>query len=235
MSRFFSIAAACVLLGGAAQADTHLYVQLQGGPSFAHDSDVSDRRGPVNGQIRYEHGELNVFEDMGFNGSGAVGVHFARGEKHSFRVEVLGGYNRSEIKKVRTDDGNTVARGGHLSVGSVLANGYYEHDFGNLAWFKAFVGGGVGAGFVDFGGPRGSSTVFIDDDSTEFAWNATAGVVLPLGDHVDLTGAYRFLSTTDPELETTVVDPATGAVMRRGKVDAEVGIHDLQLGIRFTF
>jgi opacity protein-like surface antigen len=226
-------AAICLLLAHSAHAEANLYLQLDAGPTFAQDADVSDHRGPNNGQIRYEHSELNVFRDMGWNGGGAIGVHWNRSSKHSFRFDLSGGYHRADINKLVVD-GVTLARGGHTSVASGMLNGYYEHDFGNLAWFKAFVGGGAGVGFVDFEGPRSSSLVFIDDEATEFAWNATAGVVLPLSDHVELTGAYRYFSTVDPTLEARQRDPNTGAT-QTGNVDVELGMHDVVLGVRFTF
>jgi opacity protein-like surface antigen len=234
MSRFIPIVAtAALLFASAADADPRLYLQLQGGLSLGHDADVSDRRGPVNGQIRFQHASVNNLDDLGFTGGGGIGLHFDKDAKHSFRVELAGNYNRLEIKKLVVDS-NTAARGGHVSVGTGFLNGYYEHDFGDLAWFKAFIGGGLGVGFVEFGEPSRGSLVSIDDDSTELAYNATAGIVLPLGDHFDLTAAYRFLGTTEAELEASRRDPMTGFVSR-GKVDADVGMHDILFGLRVTF
>ena len=234
MSRFIPIVAtAALLFASAADADPRLYLQLQGGMSLGHDADVSDRRGPVNGQIRFEHAFLNDIDDMGFSGGGALGLHFDKDSKHSFRVELAGNYNRLEINKLVVG-GNTAARGGHLALTTGFVNGYYEHDFGNLAWFRGFIGGGLGVGFVEIGEPKKSSTVSIDDDSAEFAYNATAGMILPLGDHVDLTAAYRFLGTSEGEYEATRRDPATGA-LSNGNVDVDVNAHDILLGVRVTF
>lgn len=234
MSRFIPIVAtAALLFASAADADPRLYLALQGGLSLGHDADVSDRRGPVNGQIRFEHASVNDLDDLGLSGGGGIGLHFDDDSRHSFRIELAGNYNRLEINKL-TVTGNTAARGGHLSVATGFLNGYYEHDFGNLAWFKAFIGGGLGVGFVEFGEPHRSSLVSIDDESTEFAYNATAGLVLPLGDHFDLTAAYRFLGTTEAELDATRRDPNTG-VVSSGRVDADVGMHDILFGLRVTF
>jgi opacity protein-like surface antigen len=235
MPRFVPIAALLCLAVGSAHAEPpRLYFQLQGGPSFGHDDDVSDRRGPTNGKIRYEHGSFDDPGDLGWNGGGAVGLHFRHGEKHSFRAEVTGGYDRVEIKKLVVE-GQDRSHGGHLGVGSAFASGFYEHDFGNLAIFKAFIGGGLGVGFVDFQNPSSSSQVFIDDGATELAWHITTGVVLPIADHIDLTAAYRYLGTTEAELDASARDVDTGIVSRYGKVDAEVGVHGAQLGIRITF
>ncbi len=234
MSRFFPIVAtAALLFASAAHADPRLYLALQGGLSLGHDADVSDRRGPVNGQIRFEHASFNDLDDLGFTGGGGIGLHIDKDERHSFRVEVAGNHNRLEINKLVVG-GNTAARGGHLAVSTGFINGYYEHDFGNLAWFKAFIGGGLGVGFVELGEPRSSSLVSIDDDSTELAYNATAGVVLPFGDHFGLTAAYRFLGTTEAELDATRRDPTTGAITK-GAVDVDVNTHDILLGLRVTF
>ena len=225
-------AALALLFARGARAEANLYAELGAGPSFAHDAHVSDHRGPNNAEIRYEHGD-DVLRDLGWNANGAIGIHFNRSSKSSFRVDLGGGYHRADIKKL-VSDGVTLSEGGHTGIGSVMLNGYYEYDFGDLAWFKAFIGAGLGVGFVDVAGGRSSSIVLIDDNSTEFAFHGTVGVALPLGDHVDLTAAYRYFGTTSPQLAAQQRDLSTGAV-QNGNVDVDVGISDVLLGVRVTF
>jgi opacity protein-like surface antigen len=232
--RKLPIAAAAVLtllFVRGAHAESRFYFELGGGPSFAHDADVSDHRGPNNAQIRYAHGD--GLRDLGWNAGGALGIHLNRSSKHSFRFDLGGGYHRSEIKKL-VAEGVTLSRSGHTAIGSGMVNAYYEHDFGDLAWFKAFIGGGAGVGFVAVDTGRSSSTVLIDDDAAEFAFQGTVGVALPLGDHVDLTAAYRYFGTTTPRLEAQQRDLATGA-LQNGNVDVDVGISDVMFGVRVTF
>jgi opacity protein-like surface antigen len=224
--------ALALLLARGAHAEATLYFELAGGPSFAHDAHVSDHRGPNNAVIRYQHGD-DVFDDLGWNANGAVGIHINRSSKHSFRFDLSGAGHRADIKKL-VADGITLSRGGHTAIDSAMINGYYEHDFGDLAWFKGFIGAGAGVGFVELERGRSSSTVQIDDDSTEFAFHGTVGVALPLGDHVDLTAAYRYFGTTSPELAARQRDPGTGA-FQNGQVDVDVGISDVLFGVRVTF
>jgi len=219
-------AVACLLLASTAQGELRLYAALRGGPTFAQDADVSDRNGPESATLHYDLG--------GWNTGGAVGVHWNRSRKNSFRFELAGGYDRADVDKLSGDD-TTLARGGDLSLATGLVNAYFEHDFGNLAWFKAFVGGGIGVGWVDMGPGDASSIVSLEGDSVELAWNVTTGVVLPLGDHFDLIGAYRFLATTQATIDSTRRDPTTGTVTAQGDVDASVWLHQLQFGVRFTF
>jgi opacity protein-like surface antigen len=226
-----AVAAMSLLLVSTAHAEANLYLELEAGPSFAQNADVSDRRGPNNGKLRYERSD--EFHDLGWNGGGAIGVHINRSSKNSFRFDVSGGYHRAEIDDLEVND-VIVAEGGHTTVSSGMLNGYYEHDFGNLAWVKVFIGGGAGVGFIHFEAPRSSSLVSIDDDTMEFAFQGTAGVALPLGDHVDLTAAYRYFSTLTPRLEAQSRDPNTGAI-QTGDVDVDLAIHDVVLGVRFTF
>ena len=224
-------AALALLFVRGAHAEANLYFELGGGPSFAHDADVSDHRGPNNAELRYAHGD--GLRDLGWNANGALGLHINRSSKHSFRIDLSGGYHRSEIKKL-VADGITLSRSGHTAITSGMLNAYYEHDFGNLAWFKAFVGAGAGVGIVEVESGRSSSTVLIDDDSAQFAFQGTAGVALPLGDHVDLTAAYRYFGTTTPQLSAQQRDLATGT-LQNGNVDVDVGISDVLFGVRVTF
>lgn len=221
-----------MLFARGAHAEANLYAELDVGPSFAHDANVSDHHGPNNGDIHYEHGG-DLLRDLGWNANGAVGIHFNRSTKHSFRVDLSGGGHRAEIKRLVVE-GVTLSRGGHTEIASAMLNGYYEHDFGDLAWFKAFIGAGAGVGFIDLARGRSSSTVLIDDSSTQFAFQGTVGVALPLGRHVDLTAAYRYFGTTTPRLEAQQRDFNTGTV-QNGSVDVDVGISDVLLGVRVTF
>ncbi len=224
-------ALACLLLASSARAELRLYVDLEGGPSFAQNSHVSDRNGPETATLHYD---LGGDGSPGWQAAGAVGLHWNRSRKNSFRFELAGGYHRSHVDRL-TGDNTTLARGGDLSLATGLFNAYYEYDFGNLAWFRAFIGGGLGVGRVDFGSGDARSTVALDGDSFALAWNATAGVVLPLGDRFALTGAYRFLGTSEATIDSIRRDPNTGAVTARGNVDVDVGLHDLVFGVRFTF
>jgi OmpA-OmpF porin, OOP family len=225
-------AALALLLARGARAEANLYAELGVGPAFAHIGHVSDSHGPNHGELLYENGS-DMLRDLGWSGSGAIGVQFNRRSKHSFRVDVSGGYHRTEIDKLVVD-GFALSHGGHTGISSAMLNGYYEHNFGDLAWFKAFIGAGLGVGFVEIAPGAASSRVQIDDSSAQLAFHGTVGLVLPLGDHVDLTAAYRYFGTTTPQLAAERHDLATGAV-ERGDVDVDVGISDVILGMRFTF
>jgi opacity protein-like surface antigen len=69
----------------------------------------------------------------------------------------------------------------------------------------------------------------VDDTSVEFAWNVMGGISYFLTEDWVLTGGYRYFSTTDAELDATLVGLGSGSLK------AEVGIHELLFGVRYEF
>lgn len=76
----------------------------------------------------------------------------------------------------------------------IMANAIY--DFRNQSPLTPYVGGGVGAGFtkVDYS-PSGVGV--IDDRSTQFAWQVTAGVSWAVAPTAEIYAGYRYRATSD--------------------------------------
>ena len=69
----------------------------------------------------------------------------------------------------------------------------------------------------------------VDDSSVEFAWNIMAGASIPVTEAISLTGGYRYLATTDPEFDATLVGVGSGTV------EGEFAVHEFLFGARMTF
>ena len=107
-----------------------------------------------------------------------------------------------------------------------MVNAYYDLDLGS-PW-KPYLGGGIGAAVVGFydAGVDGFGN-FSDDEDLVFAFQAAAGIGYEFTDNLTLYGGYRFLGTTEPELETH-----DGA---NTDFDSEFYSHNIEVGFRFTF
>ena len=121
--------------------------------------------------------------------------------------------------------GDTVADGqGSLETLFVMANAYYDFDIDG-APVKPYVGAGIGIAQVDVDySPSG--VAIIDDDSTEFAYQAMAGASLPINENTEVFGGYRYRATQDV---------AVSASLFPADLDIENQAHIIEAGIRFTF
>jgi len=94
---------------------------------------------------------------------------------------------------------------GNVSTFALMANAWYEIDFG--MGFTPYVGGGVGWGRStvkgSFSGVGLLSTVArYDFDESGFVWQAGAGVKYPIADGVTLGVEYRYFR--GPEIDNNV-------------------------------
>ena len=84
-------------------------------------------------------------------------------------------------------------------------------------------------GFIEVD-PGNASVFIVNDEATEFAWTIMFGVFYGVTDTIDLSLGYRYLGTTDPELDATLpFVPASGTV------DAEIAAHEILFGFRYNF
>lgn len=83
------------------------------------------------------------------------------------------------------------ATGGDDNFGRLMFNAVAKTDFG---WFvNPYAFGGVGVLFDDrFSVPTGG-TLGTHTGADEFAWQAGAGLDVPLTDHISLDGGYRYV------------------------------------------
>ena len=120
--------------------------------------------------------------------------------------------------------GDLVADGqGQVDTIFVMANVYYDFDFGGR--IKPYVGAGAGVGFVDVDYSP-SATPIIQDDATAFAYQAMAGVTYEVGPATELFAGYRYRATTDVEVNAALF-PAEFDIENSGSI--------VEAGLRFTF
>ncbi|MDY6941714.1 MAG: outer membrane beta-barrel protein [Pseudomonadota bacterium] len=199
--------ATCVAAPGA-WAIEGPYVGAKGSIVWADDSDWAFEG---NGTIESEY-------DTNFGLAAVLGTGTAAG----VRVEGELFYRSSDI-----DGGNIGAveldeLGGDVSQWGVMANAYYDFDLGSPV--KPFVGAGIGAAQINADVDLGSVDV-IDDDSTEFAYQLTAGLMFEVSPNLMITGAYRYQATSDAEFEDEL-----GTT-----VDFDWASHNLDVGLLFVF
>jgi opacity protein-like surface antigen len=147
------------------------YVELDLGASIPLDSEIID------------DADASYNPTIAF--TSAVGYAF----NQNFRVDLEYGYQEADIDRIA---GVNVDGAASLTVHTALANGYY--NFKNSTKITPFIGGGVGAAFLE--GNLGSASA----SDTVLAYQGTAGASYSVNDHLAVTGSYRYLDTEDGAL-----------------------------------
>lgn len=157
------------------------YAGAEGGATWAEDADL-DGTG-LGAKLDYE---------PGWNAGAVVGYAFGTG----LRTEIEGFYNENNIDKLHTDFGKINAEG-EVKNAAAMLNVYYDIYMGDSP-FVPFVGGGVGASYVDLDidTPVGGES----DHSWEFAYQGIVGVGYELTDNMVLDASYRYFATSDADL-----------------------------------
>ena len=113
-----------------------------------------------------------------------------------------------------------------------------------LGPFSPFIGGGVGASYIDIGKTRmkftRTRTIVPGGHNVNFAWMLTAGVGTALTDKLTLEVAYRYTDSGDVETDegiARVVNRAGEvlAPLNVGRTQAHLSSHGLWLSLRYTF
>ncbi len=174
-----------------------LYVSGALGANWATDSDLS---GAASGDVDF---------DLGWVGAVAVGYGFGNG----LRLEGELSYRRNDADDLS----------GEGKVAGFMANMLYDFDVSPK--FVPYIGLGAGLAIVEFDevSPIGGSSV--EDDDTVFAWQAIAGVAIPIRDQLDLTFDYRYFDVPDVDLQTEL----------GGSIDTEYASHSVMIGLRYRF
>ncbi|MAR56238.1 MAG: hypothetical protein CMM93_03560 [Rickettsiales bacterium] len=184
------------------------------------------------------HGEYSYISDADIeaNGAGAgeveFGDNFAAGASIGFRPY----YSQSFLDNTRWELEYTYRAGdldsvnnGALNVGldgsidahAFMANLYYDIATGTQ--FVPYLGGGIGFASFD----ADSSTLAIDESSTEFAYQGMVGVSYTPRSVPDTEWnlGYRYFGTQDPEFSD-----AAG-----NTIEHEYNSHNVEVGARFRF
>ncbi|TDI66618.1 MAG: hypothetical protein E2O90_04800, partial [Alphaproteobacteria bacterium] len=204
--RKFIVGFACVALvamaGTAATAEgpakhKGFYVSGALGANWAKDSDVS---GAASGDIDF---------DVDWVGAVAVGYGYGNG----LRMEGELYHRRSEADDLS----------GKATVNGFMFNVLYDFDVSRR--FIPYIGLGAGLAVVHFDdiSPIGGSSV--DDEDNVFAWQAIAGVAIPLRDRLDLTADYRYFDAGDVDVHTSA----------GSRLNSEYASHSVMIGLRYRF
>ncbi|MEO1252105.1 MAG: acyloxyacyl hydrolase [Pseudomonadota bacterium] len=120
--------------------------------------------------------------------------------------------------------GDLVAAGqGEVETVFVMANAFLEYE--NTSPFTPYVGIGAGVGFVDVNYAP-SATTIIDDNSTEFAYQAMAGIGYEVTPNTTLFAGYRYRATLDANVDASLFD---------ANFDIENRASTVEAGLRVSF
>lgn len=188
-----------------------LYVRVDGGYSFQHKPDISKTVGyaPWGGGTEATNEDL---EDTYFI-EGGIGCNVWS----NFRVDgVLGYRGEADMSEAFGGlDGNVSTFYGFLNV-------YYDI----ITWGRLtpYIGGGIGFARHEINDISLPATVS-EGKSTEFVWNAQAGVAVSVTHNLALDVGYRYVDWGDAE---------SGSNPDTLNVD-DMSSHDIRVGLRWSF
>jgi opacity protein-like surface antigen len=177
-----------------------IYVEARGGAVFLMDSDL-DASGLPDAELSF---------DPGWMAEGAIGYAHESG----FRGEVAAGYRENDVDELKVSGFGSADVDGDIAATTLMVSGYYDAYIDAQKRWAFYIGGGVGAAYLDLSGDAGS------EDDTVFAYQGSAGFSFAASQNVVLSLGYIYLATTDPEFDG---------------VDAEYRSHNAVAGVRFLF
>jgi len=199
---------AAALIVATFPAEAQLYLSGSGG--YLDENSQNGARGGLSANADYEKNYI-------FNA--AVGLRIPL-EPVSLRVEVEGGYGRTDLKSVTvaTPGGGTTratvtGAGNNLYTGTV--NGFLDIPVTSL--LTPYLGGGLGVAQAKFADFRTTDIQFKGGHETDFMWLAEAGVAINFG-ALSIVPAYRYLQ----------LNTGTSAL-------SDSSAHVFKLGLRMQF
>jgi opacity protein-like surface antigen len=216
-----ALVAACSLAGAAAQAQPeNIYARIDTGGSFSTNA------------------SKDVAVDIG--SSPIVGVGVGVKMLPFLRTDVTLSYRPGysfAAPPTPIEPPGTTGRGDVKTL-AALVNAYY--DFPTFAGFTPYVGGGVGVARNDIGATtlsanaNGATVATLSGSTTtQFAWQASAGVSYSIIPAVALDVGYRYFDAGEGRSGSTVTSALGSASfpVQRGNIHA----HEIQAGIRIGF
>ena len=179
--------------------------------------------------------QLAVRSDTGFNIGGAFGKRF---HEH-FRGEIQFTYRESEVSdlSLRNEPDNA---SGHIGMLAIMTNGYVDWDLG--IGVVPYLGAGIGWGHVEIEAKnKAAFQTRINGRDSVFAWSLMVGGSYPINEVLDLSLGYRYIATTDPDINSNLTDPAPppppilAATSVSRRLEAEFDAHEIVLALRFNF
>jgi OOP family OmpA-OmpF porin len=210
----YAVGAAALLVAAPAMAQeyqaTGLYVGAGAGVNIRQNDDWSIKNTNIDGTSKY---------DVGPAGDIYLGYDWG-----SFRADAEVSLRTNDVKEAKIG-GNTVFKNGHFRTIGIMANGYYDFDFGSP--FVPYIGAGVGVALLD-SELKGNGNKF-NDFNTQFAYQGIAGVSYNFQPNIAFNLEYRYLGNTKPTFSDDI-----GNVPVKLKYDASNN-HTILLGVRYTF
>jgi opacity protein-like surface antigen len=218
--------------------DISFYVEYSGGATYVPNQRVVGEK-PTAPFI-----EGNTESKTGFNVGGSFGTRFYE----YFRGEIQFTYRENETNKLSLKGQNTGASG-HTGLMTVMANGYVDYDLG--IGVVPYVGVGMGWGRLELDAKNkgtidgGFDQTNIEGDDSVFAWSLMVGGSYPINEVLDVSLGYRYIATTDADVNSTIIDRGAGvgtnpplndpstSVARR--LETEYDAHEVVLGVRVNF
>ena len=144
--------------------------------------------------------------DLGFRVAALTwGYRFERG----WRAEIEAAYRRNELEIIEFADARGTVNTGlsdTVDTASVMANALYEFDL--VIPLRPYLGIGLGLMWLDYElSVFDTGAVILDDSESAFAYQAMAGVGVPLGRRWHVSADYRYVSHAKVDLETAMGEP----------------------------
>jgi OOP family OmpA-OmpF porin len=211
--------------------DREFYVQYNGGATYVPNQNLTnaDATGVSNTTGQQFSGSTD--QEWGFNVGGAIGMRFLE----HFRGELEYMYRENEVDNFAIQGGPSGASG-DVDVMTVMANVYFEYDLD--IGVVPYVGFGIGWAQLHL---EAKNSEFpersrFDSSDSVFAYNLLVGGSYPMNEVVDLSLGYRYLGTTDSEVNNSLSNPnVTPTTRRSARMDYEYDAHEVVFGIRFNF
>ena len=205
MKNRFALVAICIffIFNASTVAAEGIYLNGNLGAVWLNDSDLSQSDG-TKGSAEY---------DTGFGITGALGYDFGL-----VRIEGEVGYRKNDYDRVSASGQNKVNSSGEVTNWDFMANAYIDIETGTQ--FTPYIGGGIGASFLDTSAVTAGGIEFESDDDTVFAYQGIAGLSYSFAEVWMVQVEYRFFGTDNPTFRNT---------------ESEYKSHNLFFGIRFNF
>ncbi len=193
--------------------------------SLMSDPDSVIQNAPTPGATLYI---TNVLENTGWGGQLAIGHRFG-----PVRIEAEIGRTHTNARRyvVTAPISNDLPQTGGDTVTRFMANAYVDVPIHGTG-IRPYLGGGIGDVNVHVTtnaskpfGPLLPPVQLIDDHVHGFAWQAIAGVAVPLSDSFAVTAQYRYLDGGTLHGEDT----------RGQDFQTRIHGHNIDVGVRFSF
>ena len=215
----------CVLAAPAPALAHDFYVSGAVTMTMLNDPDSVIHNAPTPGATLYI---TNVLEATGWGGQLAIGHRFG-----PLRVEAEAGRTHTAARRyvVTAPITNDLPQVGGDTVTRFMANAYFDVPL-RESGIRPYFGGGIGDASVHVTtkasrpfGPPTAPTQLIDDHVHGFAWQAIAGIALPLSSNLSVTAQYRYLDAGTLHGQDT-----------RGQgFETRIRGHNVDLGVRLSF